>query len=53
MVQSCFLQIKSDHKQRGKETEKEVVILVFLSRLVEEELTFLALAAVSKQKAAM
>lgn len=40
--------------KRKKDTEKGPVIpLDFLSSLVEQELTFLALAAVSKQKAAM
>lgn len=57
VVQSWFLEIKSDHKQRGKrDSERDsycTMCLFFLSSLVEQELTFLALAAVSKQKAAM
>lgn len=47
-----FLLIKSDQKQREGHISKETVIVVFWSRLVEEELSFLALATVSKQKAA-
>lgn len=44
---------RNKEKARHRRSLRYFLLFFYLSRLEEEELTFLALAAVSKQKAAM